>query len=31
MILTDDKNLVNERLEEEGFNMEDYEIVYKVY
>lgn len=31
MTLTDDKNLVNSMLEDIGFNLEDFEIEYKIY
>lgn len=31
MILTDDKNIVNSMLEDAGFNLEDFEIEYKIY
>lgn len=31
MTLTDDKNLVNSMLEDLGFNLEDFEIEYKIY
>ena len=31
MILTDDKNIVNSMLEDAGFNLEDFEIEYKIF
>lgn len=31
MILTNDKNLVNSMLEDAGFNLEDFEVEYKIY
>lgn len=31
MILTDDKNLVNSKLKDAGFNLEDFEVEYKIY
>ena len=31
MILTDDKNLVNSMLKDAGFNLEDFEVEYKIY
>lgn len=31
MILTDDKSIVNSMLEDAGFNLEDFEIEYKIF